>query len=158
MNVKSVKKPPIDMLHHFFSNIRVTSDPTAQNKFKNGKEFGCEFKFEVEYSKSPDNELEYQVILSISSLESKDLIKGYDIEISAVGFFLVGTESSVNSRDGLAAVLGPTLLYGAVRELLYSLTLRGPYPPIYLPTTSFIPEDDSAKVTIKKTKKIKKST
>ncbi|QLA17567.1 protein-export chaperone SecB [Desulfolutivibrio sulfoxidireducens] len=145
MEVQDTKKPPIELLNHFFSEISVLADPLAASKEENEAEFGYDYSLNTEIGQNPEDDSLYIVILTIKSKELDNYIKGYDIKLSIVGYFKVSQSYPQDKRSAMVSVLGPSLLYGAAREFLYSLTLRGPYPPIYLPTTSFIPENTKIK-------------
>jgi hypothetical protein len=43
--------------------------------------------------------------------------------------------------ESLVANLGPSMLYGAMRELIMLITSRGPNPVVVLPAFSFIKEN-----------------
>lgn len=140
MEVKDTKKPPIELLNHFFSEISVLADPMVASEEDNEADFGYDYSLSTEIGQSPTDDSLYIVILTIKSKALDNYIKGYDVRLSIVGYFKVSQSHPKDTRSSMVSVLGPSLLYGAAREFLYSLTLRGPYPPIYLPTTSFIPE------------------
>ncbi|MDR1490847.1 MAG: hypothetical protein LBS65_10290 [Desulfovibrio sp.] len=74
--------------------------------------------------------------------EKDDLPLAYNVSITTVGLVEVNPSVPVEKHLWHAIIYGASLLYGAVREYLYTLTLKGPLPPIYLPTTSSIPQED----------------
>jgi preprotein translocase subunit SecB len=144
MEIRSVRKPPLAMTDHFFTEISVVANhavppPDAQD----GKIFGYDFNLDVDVAESPINDREYQVQLTIRADEQPGCLKGYDIKLVAVGFFVVDAGVEESRQKEIAGIIGSTLLYGAAREFLYTLTLRGPHPAVYLPTTSFIPDGAS---------------
>lgn len=141
MEVSSVRKPPLAMTDHFFAEINIVANHAlSPQEVHDGKKFGYEFTLDVDVAASPSVDREFQVQLTIQSNEKPDYLKGYDIKLVVVGFFLVAEGIEGERRQEIARVIGPTLLYGAARDFLYSLTMRGPHPGVYLPTTSFIPE------------------
>jgi len=139
MEVQNTKKPPVELLDHFFTDVQVKADPATAKGLGKGKKFGYNYKRDLECSNIPQTDLKYQVQLTIETSELSDCLKGYDVRLVVFGVVQVDKKVDEKRRDGLAAVLGATLLYSAAREFLYAITLRGPFPPIYLPTTSFIP-------------------
>lgn len=136
-------KPPLDLKYHFYSNIHVTADVNIVKNIKPDSEFGYDFTTEVEVGQSQDNKLEYQVQLTIKSEPAEGKVKGYDIELSVIGFIEADSKYPEEQRIGLISVVGASLLYGAARDFLLTLTSRGPYPPVYLPTISFIPDNNN---------------
>lgn len=146
MEVSNTKKPPIELTSHFFSEVSLAADINALPSILAQKEVGYHFKMDVSIAPPTADREEYQVTLRIETEECEGLVKAYDARLQAVGFVLVDQSIPEEGREQTAAVLGSSLLYSAAREYLYTLSLRGPYPAIYLPTTSFIP-DDSKKET-----------
>lgn len=130
--------PPLQLKDHIYPKIVVVANENVPLKGSNNNEFGYNFNYEVRVFKAKAKDLEYQVELRIVALEADGKIKGYDIELVIAGLFDVEETVDIDKRDELVTVMGPTLLYGAAREFLYSLTKRGPYPAVYLPTISFI--------------------
>lgn len=144
MEVQGVKKPPLELKHHFFTEVLVTANQDVPHEeIKQGKQFGCEVNMEVGVVDSPDNDREFQVQLSITAVEAPSHVMGYRVKLVAVGFIVVAEDIPAERRKGLVHVVGASILYGAAREFLYGITMRGPYPPIYLPTTTFIPDADT---------------
>lgn len=64
----------------------------------------------------------------------------YTFDISFVGFFRVNARFPEDKRELLISVNGPSILFAAARELVSIVTGRSPYPPILLPSISFVPE------------------
>ncbi len=62
----------------------------------------------------------------------------YTGEIDAVGFFAVDAGVPEGDVSRLVVVNGPAVLYGMVREMVASLTARGPHRPLTLPTVTFV--------------------
>lgn len=141
MEVQGVRKPPLELKHHFFTDVVVTANHNVPHEdIKNGKVFGCEVEVNVNVVGAPNNDREFQVQLTIKAVEAQSHVMGYEVKLTTVGFFIITDETPPERRKDLANILGASLLYGAAREFLYSITMRGPHPPIYLPTISFIPE------------------
>lgn len=67
----------------------------------------------------------------------------YYFTVAMVGMFNYEQSFPLEKRAGLFASNGPAVLLGAIRELVFSLTSRGPYAPIMLPTANF-PADEKA--------------
>jgi len=58
------------------------------------------------------------------------------VELIAIGFFSVNAEWKDPLK--LLEVTGASILYAAAREFLITITSRGPWGAIMLPTTSFL--------------------
>lgn len=135
-------KPSLDLKYHFYSSVHVVADVDIIKEAKPDSEFGYNFTTEVEVGKSENNQFEFQVKLTIKSEPAEGKLKGYDIELTIVGFVEADSSYPEDRRDGMVSVVGASILYGAARDFLLTLTSRGPYPPVYLPTVSFIPDND----------------
>ncbi len=131
------------MTDHFFTRINIVanSEITIEDMHSE-KTFDHEFKYTVDTLVNNEDDSTYQVRLGITAGEKKDFLKGYDIEVETVGFFQLVGEYQEDKKNEMIHILGATLLYSAAREFIYATTMRGPWPPIYLPTTSFIPEEN----------------
>jgi hypothetical protein len=73
------------------------------------------------------------------TVDNKEGVRApYDVGLECTGYFrLLGDLSKVNRQD-LAQVNGAALLYGNLREVLYSLTARFPLGPMILPAVNFL--------------------
>lgn len=109
---------------------------------------------EIEAFTLPNNENPSRLYCELK-LELPEKLKTkypYSFEMVIVGFFQIAPDSNPEMKDFFVNVNAPSLLYSAARELLATLTSRGPYWPLWLPTTSFFnPQDGKTKVGRKKT-------
>lgn len=137
-------KPPLTLNYHFFPRIQVVADSSISRTVKKASEFGYKFSTVTELRQSQDNPLEYQLQLTIHSDSAEGKIKGYDITLDVVGFIEADRDYPEEQRDGMISVVGASLLYGAARDFLYTITSRGPFPAVYLPTISFMPDDNGS--------------
>jgi preprotein translocase subunit SecB len=135
--------PPIQLIKHFFTNVHIDANSTDLTRIY--KREPIEYNIDSELSTremSRDGRGLFQVTLKIAIDEKDDLPLAYKVSITTVGLVEVDPSIPVEKHIGHATIYGASLLYGAAREYLYTLTLRGPLPPIYLPTTSFIPQEN----------------
>lgn len=61
----------------------------------------------------------------------------YNVDLESVGYFELLGEIPLEDREGIAKVNGASLLFSALRELLFSLTTRFPKGPLVLPSVNF---------------------
>lgn len=142
MNAKDTRVPPIEMTEHFFTKVNISAAKIDIESLDSGKPFGQNIKRSYKIGRIPESTHCYQVLLNIKSEEKENYILGYDLDVDIVGLFEVDNSIDDSSRrDSIAGVLGSTLLYSAARDFIYSLTLRGPWEAVYLPTVSFIPSE-----------------
>lgn len=125
---------PLQLEQYFFPHVKVTADPGA---LETTMEASQDFTTGVDVLRTEDGENNYQVSLSIKSYpESEDKRTAYTVDLVAIGFFNV--ISKKHDPDKLLRVTGASILYAAAREFLITITSRGPWGPLMLPTTSFL--------------------
>jgi preprotein translocase subunit SecB len=76
-----------------------------------------------------------RLLVTINNKEGKP--SPYLVDVGVMGFFTLLGEIPNDERESIAKVNGASLLYGVVRELLYSLTARFPAGPAILPSMNF---------------------
>lgn len=137
--------PPIDLKGYFYPVVSVKANPNALSE--DGE---CTISHtvtrEVKVAKHPDQSEEraYNVWLKVTNEEEKDedSICDYEFTVEAVGTFLVAEDFPADPEE-MVERNGAAILFSSVREMLYTLTSRGPYDPICLPTVSFIPAPEN---------------
>lgn len=85
-----------------------------------------------------NNEVQFMVRLDLSASPKKDASFPYEFDISAeaiVSFH--GIEDDPAKLRELVLVNGASLLYGALREVVLTLTSRFPNAPVMLPSADF---------------------
>lgn len=143
MRLKGMKQPPLQMQFYYFPEIKLQISQPKQKIQQ--KDCGFDIDIDTGLAQSSQDDLCYKVDIRIKTKEIKGKFKTYDLDILAVGFFKIDTDTPQDKRKEVASILGANLLYGAARELLYQLTSRSPYEPINLPTTSFVPNPKTNK-------------
>lgn len=133
-------KPPImDMRTHFFPEIHVRANPEADLSSEDA--YDLDFVTEVEVQsdeKRPDDRFIYFTIKTNDPEKSK----AWQINVCIVGQFRYKADCPEENRTHLAYVTGQSIIYGIAREMIHTLTLKGPFEPVYLPTITFVPSDD----------------
>jgi len=70
----------------------------------------------------------------------------YVFRTALIGFFRISEQYPADGADLMFITNAPALLYSAARELLATVTGRGPYPAVTLPSVTFLPlPSESAK-------------
>ena len=79
---------------------------------------------------------------AIHLLIKQDAMQGdnlpYTYELQMIGFIQVHPDFPKENLQKIIETNGPSMLFGAAREILRDATGRGPYGPILIPSTSFI--------------------
>jgi|SRR5687767_14889733 len=103
---------------------------------------------EVTPSQSEEEPLKWAFEVSIALEDNTGKRFPYVFHIVLVGFFEIAreyAETNPNGSELLAVVNGPAVLYSAAREHITTLTSRGPYPEVVLPTVTFLPIEEKQK-------------
>lgn len=90
----------------------------------------------VEAGQNPDNELEWLFRLKIA-LNDADAKFPYEFSMRLLGYFMVDEDCKPEMREQLATINGPSILYGAAREILAIASARSRYVSIFLPPVRF---------------------
>lgn len=126
-----MKPSPLQLERYFFSKIQLDAHITAEAKAKNTLDCG------VEIGEAVDNPRRFQVSLELKLLPTGKETTPYTGEFHAVGFFRVADDWPEERIMQLVEANGPALLYGALREMVISLTSRGPWPALTLESVTF---------------------
>lgn len=92
------------------------------------------------YAAAPDDPGLFQVRLTVEVGHGDGHSGPYRVRVALRGLFRVDdgvTDRKI--RDALLSNTAPSILYGAARELVMTLTGRGPHPPLLLPAEVFAP-------------------
>lgn len=81
---------------------------------------------------------QWEVHLTVAHQPGEKENAPYEFELQLVGLFSVKEVVPEDKREGFAKVNGASVLYSVAREHLRVVTSAGPFPPIYLPTVSFV--------------------
>jgi len=138
----------------------------AENEH-DGKVELADLKAEVVPHQHKDDPSRWIFGLNIELPESSERRYPYSFKIELVGFFEIDAKYPSDKARLLANANAPALLYSSAREFLASVTGRGPYMALWLPSAMFIKqvgsvqtsrsETASAKPVRKAVKKKKKS-
>ena len=133
------KEPPLVLINHVFTDININANleiPAEELKDENFFDVDCSTEMET-YQNNEDPRL-FKVILTITNQHS-DKTYAYNFKITIHGFFRIIEDCPEDKWGPLIEVLAPSILYTSARDFLYTVSSRGPYPGIYLPTVSFLP-------------------
>ena len=97
-----------------------------------------DFSLGIVVGKDKDNPLLYQIQIQIENLRAKKAILPYTIEARVVGVFSVDPDFKHDDLERLIQINGASMLFGAAREQILTLTGRGPFGPLKLPTINLL--------------------
>lgn len=91
----------------------------------------------ISYAQDRDEPQRFRVVLGLKLDAEKGAKPPYQGEFEIAGIFRVHEGWPKEKTESLISISGPTLLYGAIREMLINLTSRMEHGPINLRTVSF---------------------
>jgi len=89
---------------------------------------------------------DWQVALKVAFSPSEDSNAPYSFSAEIVGLFSVHESIAVDKVYAFVNANATSVLYSTLREIVYTITAKGPYFPLLLPTLCFYErkEDESA--------------
>ncbi len=127
---------PLLLKSYFFPVISVVANPKwSQDPVDSELDLNLKVQNDLYVSKGTENNFQVRVAITIDSTETKPA--PYDVLLIVIGTF--GTVPDFPEKETLVKISGSSILYGAAREYLATITGRGPYPPLLLPSVSFLP-------------------
>jgi hypothetical protein len=135
----------IQLKQILFQRIEVEAvEPTEGGGFEPATSFdfeGTAFRVALDATPAPgDDENDpgsFWVMLGIGIDPKEGKPMPYKIDVSALGLVEVSEQVDKEKRQDLALVNGASLVYGAIRELVTTLTARCVSGPFVLPTADF---------------------
>jgi len=132
-----ISAPPLELKRYFFPYVQVAADAEYEPS-ENEIETNFEVKTSIEQDETNDI---YQVVLEIiTEPEDEESKIPYTIHLITIGLFTV--DEGFPDKEELLRITGASMLYSAAREFLITVTSRGPWPPIFIPTFSFLPDKE----------------
>lgn len=126
-------KSPLVTNDYFFPVTQVVAEPRFPIDDADVNE--VDYDIRTGLAQNQDKENEYRVTLEIESKQKEDTPIAYKIQIVVIGTFTVVDNCS--KPEKLVEINGASILYSATREFLITVTSRGPYGALMLPTVSF---------------------
>jgi preprotein translocase subunit SecB len=130
---------PLQLDRYVVTEFRFTAD--AEYDYRpdfNGKIELADLTNEVIPHKHKDDPLRWIFSLTIELPEKAEKKYPYSFRIVLVGFFNVSPTYPPEQTEVLVNANAPALLYSAAREFLATVTGRGPFMALWLPTAMFI--------------------
>ncbi|OPY14652.1 MAG: preprotein translocase subunit SecB [Syntrophus sp. PtaB.Bin138] len=133
-----MSQPKLQLSKYFFVNVFVVANINHRHDDKD--KMVCNFKINSNLGVNKDNENNFQLQLDITTDPEESANQSYDIAVSVVGYFEVAPD--FGDKKKLVAVNGASILYAAARDFILSITSRGPWPAVMIPTFSFLTAKD----------------
>lgn len=127
--------PPLELKSYFFPYVQVAADAEYEPS-ENEVETNFEVKTSIEQDETGNI---YQVVLEIvAEPENEESRIPYTINLITIGLFTVAEDFP--DKEKLLTITGASMLYSAAREFIITITSRGPWAPVFIPTFSFLPD------------------
>jgi preprotein translocase subunit SecB len=125
---------PLQVKHYFIESFQITAIKAFDRK-KAVKNIEDILKSDTKYLVNKTNPKSWQVQLNI--LLKPDISDNipYEFNLSLVGFF----EIDDPKQKDIVYINAPAMLYSAAREIIASITGRGPWGSVILPSINFLP-------------------
>lgn len=119
---------------YFFPKISIKADPQY-------KPVDAPLQAEIgvgrHFEKVSAADRKWAVTINVKTT-AKDHPIPYKIDVSAFGYFRIAPGYPEAEEERLIRIGGPTLLYSATRELILTISSRGPWGPVFIPSMSFL--------------------
>ena len=132
-----MKLAPLQLTDYFVDSIRVEALVDYDPEKKQDLDIAS---LQVTENCFPSNG-DHPNRFAIDLLIKQDALKGknlpYAYELHMVGFIQAHPEFPKDKLQRAVETNGPSMLFGAAREILRAATGRGPYGPVLIPSTTF---------------------
>jgi len=151
-----MKQAPLQLIDYHASKLQVVANDNFNSS--NPVDSGCDsIKVDLDVTlievDLQDKGSVWQIKLNISQ-KSKATDIPYHFAILVTGLILAHPTLPEDRLETIIKANGTALLFGVAREMIRNTTAMGPYEPVILPSTNFLPADP--KKTVKKSKAVKK--
>lgn len=130
-----MKAPKFALEVLFYPEVSVVSNPEYDSS---SKEQPSEPRARVFINKQDDNTFQVGVGVIVPKEVDADPC---GIDVLGIGVFSFPDELSDEEKVQILVHNGPNLVYGGIREIIATVSARGPYGEYYLPARIFEPDD-----------------
>lgn len=140
-----MKLSPLQLKHYHFTGISILARPgvVPEESAVDSESYPVFGPDELSTNVSlglPEEDVdphEFAVLLVISCEPSEESKFPYVFAVSLEGVFSIKHDGELEERKKLVVCNGASMLYGAAREVLLSLTARQKHGPMLLPSANF---------------------
>lgn len=125
---------PLQLKYYFIESFQITAQKAYDRK-KSGKNMTDILKSDTKFLANKANPKLWQVKLNILCKPDISDNVPYEFNLSLVGFFEVDDPK----QKDIVYINAPAMLYSAAREIIASITGRGPWGSVILPSINFLP-------------------
>lgn len=138
---------PLQLRGYFLRSLRFALNDELETLPNGSVEFDeLTLNITANTTSDPEDSFRWRSELLVESVDEPGVRLPYTFGIVLVGFFHVHESYPKERVELLAKTNSPALLYSAAREVLATVTRRGPYVPVLLPSITFLePPKEEAK-------------
>jgi preprotein translocase subunit SecB len=142
-------KAPLQLDRYFFTKLQIEAN-AAYIQSAAGESPGTEnnqdikLRLDLGLGEHKEDPTKFQVVVGIDELRSEKGELPYRIALEVIGQFSVDKNFKPENLRKLVQVNGASMLYSAARELVLTVTGRGPWPAYQLPAISLYDAVDKA--------------
>ncbi len=129
-----MKTGPLSLGKIIFTDVQISANPTAKvTDLEN-----IDLEISPVATQSPEDPYSWTVILSVNITSKSGIVAPYVGRIENIGGFLVTSGWPPEEIAKLVYVNAAGILYASIREMVSLITGRGFFPPLTLPSCSFM--------------------
>ena len=133
-----MKPAPISLLEYFATDLSFSANPNfAADRPTEIKEGEFDVDIRLQPAAKAPAEHRWQLTLEIKHQAAPETNFPYAFRMVLVGFFTAAATVKPEDEERTVKIHGASVLYGMAREIVRSVTGRGPHRPVMLPTVSF---------------------
>lgn len=136
---RKMNSSPLQLEHYFFAEVhcKASPEPPEPDEENFGPADPAQFSTELKMFKGESDPNYYQIQLEIKSADEVASGAAYEILLHVIGYFRVNPDFTHDQLEHLVQINGASVLYSAARDFVLTLTSRGPWGPLMLPTVNF---------------------
>jgi preprotein translocase subunit SecB len=130
---------PLQLDHYFFAeaHCKASPEPPDSDDLTLGAADPAQFRTEIRMYKGESDPDTYQIQLVVKSADEVAPKAAYELMLHVIGYFRVDPDYEHEHLEHLVQINGASVLYSAARDFVLTLTSRGPWGPLMLPTVNF---------------------
>jgi preprotein translocase subunit SecB len=149
---------PLQIDAYFLKDLSFSINDELELENLDEKDLGglaLDIKDKTDPIKKEPNKWRSEVLVEVKNEKGKTA--PYTFKIIMVGFFTLDGNYPNDRAKLLVETNAPAILYSAIREIVFNMTSRNPFPTLLLPSVTFLKPEKSVKET-KARKTAKKKT
>ena len=133
-----MKPSPLTFLELKFFRVKVETDFASKIKADDFDFYGATLGWNIKHGKEESDGKWWVAVGFVVSNENAEVICPYTIDVQALGIFSVTDKWPTEKHERLIYENGAALVYGAIREMVATITSRSLPGSLMLPTPTFI--------------------